>query len=124
MEISFTYQIFDFHAEGVGKSGDRADGDVLGLDLAGFDLANLPGVYARQIRKLGLCHAFGCADVVKLTHGYTALVPDVGGDVVIKLLFGIGHGLLPVVIVDDLFERLFADDGLRYKFFPAPIMHL
>lgn len=55
---------------------------------------------------------------------FILLIQDVSGDVVIKLLFGIGHGLLPVVVVDDLFERLFADDGLLNKFFPAPIPHL
>lgn len=124
VKISLSYQIFDFNAEGVGQCGDRANGDVLGLNLAGLDLANLPGVDARQFCKLGLGHAFGCADVVKLTHGHTALVPDVCGDVVIKLLFGIGNGLLPVIVIDDFFKSLFADDGLLDKFFPATIMHL
>lgn len=46
VEISFSYQIFDFHAESVGQSGDRANGDVPGLDLAGFDFANLARVYS------------------------------------------------------------------------------
>ena len=41
------YQFFYSHAESVGQSGDRTNGDVLGLDLASFDLSDLPGIYAR-----------------------------------------------------------------------------
>lgn len=41
------YQFFYSHAESVGQSGNRTNGDILGLDLAGFNLPNLPGVDAR-----------------------------------------------------------------------------
>ena len=47
VEILFSYQIFDLHAEGVGQSSDCANGDVLGLDLTALNFANLPGIDAR-----------------------------------------------------------------------------
>ena len=47
VEISFSYQIFYSNAEGVGQSGDCTNGDVLGLDLSGFNFSDLPGIDAR-----------------------------------------------------------------------------
>ena len=41
------YQFFYSNAESVGQCGDRTNGYVLGLDLASFDLADLPGIDAR-----------------------------------------------------------------------------
>ena len=58
------YQFFYSNAESVGQSGDRANGYVLGLNLAGFDLPNLPGIDARKLCKLCLCHALAGADGV------------------------------------------------------------
>lgn len=41
------YQFFYSNAEGVGQSGDCTNGDVLGLDLSGFNFSDLPGIDAR-----------------------------------------------------------------------------
>lgn len=62
VEILFSYQIFNLHAEGVGQSSDRANGNVLGLDLSSFDFADLPGIDARQLCKFGLGHALAGAN--------------------------------------------------------------
>lgn len=46
VEISFTYQIFDFHAEGVGQSGGIRKGDISNLGFARFYAADLTGIYS------------------------------------------------------------------------------